>query len=301
MNVAAMTRAKPSTAGAWILATRPRTLVAGAVPVVVGSALAYRDRLFQWPVAMAALLGALCIQVGTNLTNDYFDFKRGADSSDRQGPARAASSGWLEARDVLAGAMISFALATVFGVYLVWVGGVAILAIGLASIVAGYCYTGGPYPLAYHGLGDVFVLAFFGFVAVGGTYFVQTGTLSALSLVAAVAVGLQGVMLLAVNNTRDVESDRRSNKKTLVVKLGQRFGRIEYVVCFTFSALTPVALWLSGAASPWVLTTLFSLPLTIHPLRLMLTVSDRRLNTSLAETARFQMVFGLLFAFGLAQ
>jgi 1,4-dihydroxy-2-naphthoate polyprenyltransferase len=291
----------PSTAAAWFLATRPRTLVAGLIPVAVGSALAYRDHVFAILPALAALIGALFIQIGTNLVNDYFDFKRGADTVDRLGPPRATQQGWLSPQAVIRGAMVCFGLAFVVGLYLVSVAGWPLVVIGLCSLTAGYAYTGGPFPLAYNGLGDVFVLVFFGFVAVGGTYFVQGQSLSTTTLLAAVPVGLLGVALLAVNNTRDEKTDAAAGKKTLVVRFGATFGKAEYVTCLVVSALTPLALWVSGITGPFVMLSWLAIPLAIPPLRLLFTQTGAALNAALAGTARLQLVFGLLFAVGLAQ
>lgn len=299
MNTAVAQR--PSAAGAWFLAIRPKTLVAGLVPVAVGSAVALRDGHFQPLVALAALIGALFLQVGTNLANDYYDFKRGADTADRLGPPRATQQGWLAPGAVLAGAIVCFGAAFVDGLYLVTVGGVPIVVIGLASIAAGVAYTAGPFPLAYNGLGDVFVLVFFGFVAVGGTYFVQAQAVSAVSLWAALPVGLLGVALLAVNNTRDAKTDAAAGKRTLVVRFGAGFGRAEWLACVAASALVPIGLWLAGLASAWVLLPLVSLPLAVPPGRLVMKADGAILNQALAGTARLQLVFGLLFAVGLAR
>lgn len=286
---------------AWFLATRPRTLVAGIVPVAVGSALAYRDQVFSLLPASAALVGALFIQIGTNLVNDYFDFKRGADTVDRLGPPRATQQGWLTPRAVFTGAMVCFGLAFTVGLYLVSVAGWPLVVIGLCSLAAGYAYTGGPFPLAYNGLGDVFVLVFFGFVAVGGTYFVQAHGLTTTALLAAVPVGLLGVALLAVNNTRDRQTDAAAGKKTLVVRFGTSFGKAEYVTCLVVSALVPPVLWLSGAASPFVMLSWLALPLAVPPLKVLFTQSGAALNAALAATARLQMIFGVLFAAGLSR
>ncbi|MBL9039598.1 MAG: 1,4-dihydroxy-2-naphthoate polyprenyltransferase [Archangium sp.] len=289
------------TAKAWFLAARPKTLVAGVVPVAVGSSLAFRDGHFSWAVAAAALIGALFIQVGTNLANDYFDFKKGADTSKRLGPPRATQQGWLTPRAVLTGSLVCFAMSFLIGLYLVSVAGLPMLIIGITSILAGYAYTGGPYPLAYHGLGDVFVLVFFGFVAVCATYFAHTGGVSPIAFAAAVPVGLLGVALLAVNNTRDEETDAEAGKRTLVVRFGRRFGQLEYVTAIAISALVPVLLWASGSASAWVLASLASLPLAIPPLRLVWRERGPVLNDALAGTAKLQLVFGALLAGGLTQ
>lgn len=297
----ALASAPPSALAAWALATRPKTLVAGVVPVAVGSALAVRAGVFQTLPALSCLVGALFIQIGTNLVNDFFDFKRGADTAERLGPARATQQGWLSPRAVFTGAMVCFGLAFAVGLYLVWVAGWPLVVIGLTSLLAGYSYTGGPFPLAYHGLGDIFVLVFFGFVAVGGTYFVQAGTVTPTVLLAALPVGLLGVALLAVNNTRDEPTDRAAKKRTLVVRFGPSFGRAEYVACVALSALVPPLMWGLGLASPWVLLAWLALPLAVPPLRLVLKQSGATLNLALAQTARLQLVFGILFAAGLSR
>jgi 1,4-dihydroxy-2-naphthoate octaprenyltransferase len=256
---------------------------------------------FQLLPALGALLGALLIQVGTNLVNDYYDFKRGADTAARLGPPRATQQGWLTPKAVITGALVCFGLAFLVGLYLVAVGGPVLLAIGLTSILAGYMYTGGPFPLAYNGLGDVFVLVFFGFVAVCGTYFLQVHSLSLLAVLCALPVGLLGVALLAVNNTRDAQTDQSAGKRTLVVRFGVGFGKGEYLACLIVSALVPVALVLLGYTSAWVLLPLLAMPLAIPPARLVLSATGPVLNQALAGTARLQMVFGLLFALGLTR
>ena len=285
----------------WWQAARPKTLVAGVVPVAVGSALALRDGAFLPLAAGMALLGALLIQIGTNLTNDYFDFVRGADTADRLGPARVTQQGLLKPRSVRAGAFVCFALAVMVGLYLVAVGGWPILVIGLASVLAGYAYTGGPYPLGYHGLGDVFVLVFFGLVAVGGTYFLQAQALTPTALMAAIPVGALGVALLAVNNVRDAATDARAGKRTLVVRFGTGFGRAEWVAMVALAFATPVVLWATGTVGAAVLLPLLAFPLVVTPFRLVRNQTGVVLNTALAATARLQLVFGLLFAVGLAR
>jgi 1,4-dihydroxy-2-naphthoate octaprenyltransferase len=285
----------------WVQATRPRTLVAGVVPVAVGTALAFRDGQLAPLAAFAALVGALLIQVGTNLANDYFDFKRGADTSERLGPARVTQQGLLAPKAVLRGALLCFGAAMLVGVYLVAVAGWPILVVGLVSIGAGYAYTGGPFPLAYNGLGDVFVLVFFGLVAVSGTYFVQAHTVTWLSLLCGVPVGALGVGLLAVNNVRDHDTDLKAGKRTLVVRLGRRFGRAEWVAMVALAALIPVGLFAAGQAGAWVLLPLLALPLAVPPGRLVLGHTGAVLNQALAGTARLQLIFGLLFALGLSR
>lgn len=298
---AAVSSAPPSTLAAWAFATRPRTLVAGFVPVAVGSAVAWRAGQFQLLPALGALLGALLIQIGTNLFNDAWDFKRGADTHDRLGPPRATQQGWLSPEAVMRGAVACFALAFLVGLYLVSVAGWPLLVIGVTSLVAGYAYTGGPYPLAYHGLGDAFVFVFFGLVAVGGTTFVLTQAVTPLALLAGVPVGALGVALLAVNNVRDVKTDAAANKRTLVVRHGVGFGRAEYAAMLLVAAVTPVALWAFGLGSPWVLLAVPTLLLSASPLRRVRRDSGPALNVALAETARLQLVYGLVFAVGVAQ
>ncbi|MBX7115988.1 MAG: 1,4-dihydroxy-2-naphthoate polyprenyltransferase [Myxococcaceae bacterium] len=282
------------------MAARPRTLVAGVVPVAVGSAVAVREHTFSLVPALAALLGALLIQVGTNMANDYFDWKKGADTSERLGPARVTAQGLIAPEQVWWGAMACFAAAMVVGLYLVSVGGWPILTVGLLSIAAGYAYTGGPFPLGYNGLGDLFVMIFFGFVAVCGSYFVQTGRLSALVITASVPVGALGVALLAVNNVRDADTDAKAGKRTLVVRWGRGFGRAEYSVMLLLAFVVPAALWATGMASAAVLVSYAAAPLAVAPLKRVFKEQGATLNLALAGTAKLQWLFGLLFAAGLA-
>jgi 1,4-dihydroxy-2-naphthoate octaprenyltransferase len=298
---AAVTAAPPSPIAAWALATRPRTLVAGFVPVAVGSAVAWRDGRFSLLPALGALVGALLIQIGTNLFNDAYDFTRGADTGDRLGPPRATQRGWLTPDAVMRGAVVCFALAFLVGLYLVSVAGWPLLVVGVVSLLAGYAYTGGPFPLAYHGLGDLFVLVFFGLVAVCGTSFVLTQAVTPLAVLAGVPVGALGVALLAVNNVRDVKTDTAANKRTLVVRLGVGFGRAEYLAMLGLAAAMPVVIWALGLASPWVMTSIAALVLAVPPLRLVMTQSGPVLNQALAGTARLQLIYGVLFSVGLAQ
>jgi 1,4-dihydroxy-2-naphthoate octaprenyltransferase len=292
--------APPSPLAAWALATRPKTLVAGFIPVAVGSAVAMQQGRFSLLPALGALVGALLIQIGTNLFNDAYDFKRGADTADRLGPPRATQQGWLSPSAVMRGAVVCFALAFLVGLYLVSVAGWPLLVVGVVSLLAGYSYTGGPFPLAYHGLGDVFVFVFFGLVAVAGTTFVLTQTVPLLAVLAGVPVGALGVALLAVNNVRDAKTDTAANKRTLVVRLGVGFGRAEYVAMLVIAAVTPIALYASGLASRWVLASVLALVFAAPPLRLVLKVSGPALNQALAGTARLQLIYGILFAVGVA-
>jgi 1,4-dihydroxy-2-naphthoate octaprenyltransferase len=283
----------------WVMAIRPKTLTAALVPVAVGTGLAFGAGVGRWLPALAALLGALLIQIGTNLTNDYYDFKKGADTEERLGPVRVTQSGLISPRTVLASALGCFGLAILTGIYLVWIGGWPLVAIGLTSVLCGYAYTGGPLPLAYHGLGDIFVFVFFGLVAVTGTYYVQALTVSPAAWWAAVPVGSLGTALLVVNNLRDAHTDVKANKRTLVVRLGTGAGKAEYLVLLAASFATPFILFGLGLASAWVFLALLSVPLAVGPLKLVLKAQGAALNAALGGTARLQLVFGLLFAVGL--
>lgn len=290
---------RPGSFGAWVLAARPKTLAAGIVPVVVGSALAFGSGVGRIGPAIAALVGALLIQIGTNFTNDYYDFKNGADTEDRLGPTRAAQSGLLTPRAVFAGALISFAAAFAVGMYLVAIAGWPIFVVGVLSLLCGYAYTGGPFPLGYNGLGDIFVLIFFGFVAVAGTWYVQALTVTPAALLAGIPVGALATALLAVNNVRDVEGDTRAGKRTLVVRFGVAFGRAEFVALYALTFAMPVVLFALGLSRWPVLIALGALPLAIGPVQTVLRESGAVLNRALGGTARVLFIFGLLFAAGL--
>ncbi|GAB4437829.1 MAG: 1,4-dihydroxy-2-naphthoate polyprenyltransferase [Anaerolineae bacterium] len=284
----------------WLLASRPKTLPAAAAPVVVGAAVAFGDGVFSlWP-ALAALLGALLLQIGANLANDVFDYKKGADTAERLGPLRVTQAGLLTPEQVLAGMWVTFGLATLIGLYLVWVGGWPIVAIGLLSILSAIAYTGGPFPLGYNGLGDLFVFIFFGLVAVCGTYYVQALNVSAAAVWASLPVGFLATAILVVNNLRDVETDRAAGKKTLAVRLGAAGAKAEYFLLLAGAYAVPPLMWLLGLESPWVMLAWLSL-LRVPPLaRLILHQIGRPLNEALAGTARLELLFSLLFAVGLA-
>lgn len=286
--------------GTWILALRPKTLSAAIAPVAVGTALAYASGAWRPGVALVTLLCAVLIQIGTNLTNDYFDFKKGADTEERLGPKRVTQSGLIAPGTVFAGALTAFGLAFLIGLALIWIGGWPIAVIGVASLLAGYAYTGGPFPLAYNGLGDVFVLLFFGPVAVCGTVWLQAGTIGPAAWIASVAMGASGTAILVVNNLRDAKTDAKANKRTLIVRFGEKAGRAEYVLTLAISFAVPPLLWALSLAGPWVMLPLLSLPLCVPPLRRVRHDEGRALNPALGETARFQMVFSLLLANGIA-
>ncbi len=284
---------------AWLLACRPATLSAAAVPVLVGSAVAHVQGGIRWGPALAALVGALLLQIGANLANDVFDHEKGADTAERLGPLRTVQAGLLSARAVRRAMVLVFALALLVGVYLTSVAGVSIVIIGLCSIAAAIAYTGGPYPLGYHGLGDVFVMLFFGFVAVCGTAFVQLGTVPALALWASVPVGALATAILVVNNVRDRETDARANKRTLAVRLGKTGGIAEYAALIGAAYLVPVVLRLTHQASSWVLLPGTTLLPALALVRQVGRNEGRALNPTLVNTAKLLMVFGVLFTAGL--
>ena len=229
-----------STLKAWVLATRPKTLFAAVAPVLLGSALAFSQSQGNLPAALAALLGAICIQIATNLANDYWDAKKGADTAERLGPVRVTASGLLKPRTVLIGMIVFFFIATMAGIFLTLRAGWPVVAIGLASILFGILYTAGPYSLAYLGLGEVFTFLFFGLVATAGTYFVQALSFSPEALWLGILPGSYSVVLIALNNLRDRETDQRANKKTLAVRFGERFARVEILFFLFVPSLAPL-------------------------------------------------------------
>ena len=280
----------------WLMATRPATLSAAVVPVLVGAAAANEFR----PLVFAATLAAaLLIQIGTNFANDLFDYEQGADTAERMGPPRVTQSGLIPPEHVRLGTFAAFAAAAGIGLYLAFVGGWPILVIGALAIVAGVAYTGGPWPLGYHGLGDVMVFVFFGMVATVGTYYLQAEAVSALAFVAAIPVGLLVTAILVVNNLRDIETDRRAGKRTLAVRLGDMPTRWQYVLL----ALGPyacVTALLSVGASPWVWLSWLTLPLALALSRsVLLGATGRELNPVLKRTAQLHLAFGSLLALGL--
>jgi 1,4-dihydroxy-2-naphthoate octaprenyltransferase len=282
----------------WLMAARPRTLPAALAPVLVGTALGIQGGEFDVFAFLAALLGALFIQVGTNLSNDYSDARRGADTEDRLGPVRVTAGGLVPPKQVLIATAVSFGLAVVCGIYLIVVAGWVLLLIGAASIVAGILYTGGPRPYGYEGLGELFVFLFFGVVAVTGSYYVQIQHLTWQAFVASVPVGLIAAAILIVNNVRDIDTDRRASKRTLAVRMGRERTRVFYAVVLAaaYVALIPLAFGLST----WVLLPLLSIPLALRLVAIVRTRTDGlSLNGALARTGLLQLVFCLLLSAGI--
>lgn len=290
----------PSMMRRWWLAIRPKTLPAAMAPVLVGAALAFVHGEFRPLAALAALLGALCIQIGTNLVNDVADHARGTDNEARLGPTRVTQAGLIAPRAVWTGAAAAFGLAALAGVYLIFVGGWPLLVIGVFSIMAGIAYTAGPYPLAYNGLGDVFVFIFFGLVAVGGTAYVSGGDLPPGVWPAGAAMGALIVNILVVNNIRDVETDRAGGRTNLAVRFGRRAAETEYGVMLALAYAAPLALLAQGQAGPWALLAWLTLPQALGLWRTLRGgLAGPPLNPVLGHTAQLALRYGLLLAAGI--
>jgi 1,4-dihydroxy-2-naphthoate octaprenyltransferase len=288
-------------ARAWLLAARPATLPAAAVPVLVGAAAAVSEGArFRPLVVVATLVCALLIQIGTNFANDYSDFHRGADHEGRLGPVRVTQSGMISQADVRRGIVAAFGLAVLLGGVLVSIGGWPILAIGVLSVLAGLAYTGGPYPFGYYGLGDLFVFVFFGLVAVCGAAYLQAGAWSGFALVLSVPVGLLVTNILVVNNLRDLPTDRAAGKRTLAVRIGDRATRMQYALLTALAYLVPVTLALTDPARRWLLLPLLTLPLAARLVRRVLGgLAARDLNAMLKQTGQLLLLFGTLLALAL--
>jgi 1,4-dihydroxy-2-naphthoate octaprenyltransferase len=301
---------------AWIMAARPQTMPAAVSPVIVGTGLAIGMGVFAPLPALAALLGAALLQVGTNFANDYYDAVKGADTEDREGFTRVTAGGLIEPAAVKRAMYLSYLAAVVVGVYLVAVGGVPILVVGLASVAAGTLYTGGPYPYGYYGLGDVFVFVFFGLVAVTGTYYVQAvsmaavgpfplwlppGTLPGVAVVASLPVAGIVTDVLVVNNVRDRETDAATGKRTLAVIMGYTASRVEYVALMALAYVVPVWLWLGSGFGLLVLLPFLTLPYAALLVRTLLTeTSGEALNPALERNGKLLVAYAVCFALGLA-
>ena len=281
----------------WWLAIRPKTLPAAMSGVITGSALAWRDGHFRLLPALAALLVALLLQIGSNLANDVFDYERGADSGPRQGPLRVTQAGLLLPGQVKGGMVLVFALAGLCGLYLAFVACWVVIPIGVAAILAAVAYTAGPYPLGYHGLGELFVFLFFGVAAVTGTYFVQAGSVSLVAWLMSIPVGLIVVGILIVNNLRDLDSDRLAGKHTLAARFGSRFAKGEYLVCLLLAYLSILIYCALGLLPWWGLLPWLSLPLAYATLQIVFTQTGKTLNQALARTGQLALVFSVLFLF----
>lgn len=288
----------PGTPQRWWLAIRPRTLPAALAGVIAGSVLAWRDGGFSSGPAVAALGVALLLQIASNLANDVYDDERGADTADRLGPTRVTQSGLLSRRQVKRAMTLVVCLALALGAYLTYMRGGTAIVVGLAAIVAALAYTGGPYPLGYHGLGEVFVFLFFGLASTVGTYWVQTGTTSSLVWLVATAIGSLTTGIIVVNNLRDIEQDRVAGKRTVAVRIGTRATKVEYAALMAFAYALLTALALLSALPLATLLVWVSLPLTLRATRRVFTRTGRALNFALAETGQAALAFSVLFALG---
>jgi 1,4-dihydroxy-2-naphthoate octaprenyltransferase len=283
----------------WGLAVRLRTLPAAAAGVITGSALAWYDGFFRADAALVCLLTALLLQIGSILAKDVFDFERGTDTAERAGPIRVTQAGLLTPSQVKMGMLVVFGLAGLCGLYLAWLGGWPIILLGIAAIVSAIAYTGGPFPLGYYGLGDLFVFLFFGLASVAGTYYIQAGFVSPAAWWMAVPPGLIITAILVVNNLRDLENDRKAGKRTLAVILGEKGTRAEYLICM-LAAYLVIPLAALGGLIPWSsLITWVSLPLAIRTARVVFTQKGRPLNAALAGTGQVALFFSILFWIGL--
>jgi 1,4-dihydroxy-2-naphthoate polyprenyltransferase len=290
---------RPTAWEIWIAASRPRTLPAAIAPVLVGSALAAHDGDFALAPAALCLGFALLVQIGTNFANDYYDFVKGADTAARVGPQRAVAAGLVSPQKMKRVMIGTFVAAFGVGLGLVAWGGPWLVAVGIASILCGVAYTGGPFPLAYHGLGDVFVFLFFGLVAVGGTYFVQAARVTGEALLVGAAMGALAANILVVNNYRDAETDRAAGKRTLVVRWGRKAARLQFAASLGIAAVVPIVLVAKRDFSAWALLPLLILPLAVqHVRRLRQSKSPSELIALLGDTGKLLAIYALLLAIG---
>jgi 1,4-dihydroxy-2-naphthoate polyprenyltransferase len=283
----------------WILASRPKTLLAAVVPVVVGSSLAISEGKFIFIFSLVALLCSVLIQVGTNFTNDLYDFHKGADNEQRKGPVRVLASGLISVNEMRIGIIAVFGFAFLLGLYLVSQAGTIILFVGVVSIIAGIAYTAGPFPLAYNGLGDVFVFLFFGIVGTVFTYYLHSHVITLISILASIPVGALITNILVVNNFRDIEEDRAANKKTLAVILGKDFTKYQFIFLLVLSFVVPAILYFYFKFHIIIFLPYLSLPIALRLINMLNTFDGIQLNKTLELTAKFSALFGLLFALGL--
>lgn len=288
-----------SKAEGWFLASRPKTLLAALVPVLVGSAIAVNDGTFAPLAAFIALICAILLQVGSNFVNDLYDFLAGSDKPDRVGPTRVLASGIISAKEMKVGIFLVFLTSFILGLYLVYLGGWLILLIGVISILSAFAYTAGPYPLSYNGLGDIFVFLFFGLIGTVGTYFVQSGNITTLSLWASIPVGALITNILVVNNYRDIEEDKSNGKYTLAVKYGHRFTRFQYIGFMIVSYLILFVVYYTFKQSWVVFLPLLSLPIAIRLMWMIYKYKGTALNKTLELTAKLSAIYGILFAVGI--
>ena len=281
----------------WIIAIRPNTLFASISPVIIGTSMAYGDKAFHLPSALAAAIGAVFIQIGTNLANDYYDYIHGVDRTDRIGPVRVTQAGIIEPGSVKKGFIIAFFIAVLSGIYLIWRAGIPILIIGIVSILSGIAYTAGPFPLGYYGLGEPFVIIFFGPVAVSGTYYVQALDINKYVLISGLAPGFISNAILIVNNLRDIKTDKKAGKKTLAVRFGKKFAKIEYILSLFFAFIVPFYLVLSGCY--YHLFACISFLLSIPCIKtILIEEPGLKYNKVLKKTSLMLFVYSVVFSLG---
>lgn len=283
----------------WVLAARPKTLLAAFVPVIVGTSLAVAEGSYNLFVSSVALICSILIQIGTNFTNDLYDHLKGADTKERVGPKRALNEGWVTVAQMKFAIYLSFLLSFLMGLYLVYYAGPLILIIGILSIISGFMYTAGPFPLAYNGLGDLFVFLFFGLVGTVGTYFINTGYISSQALISAIPVGALVTNILVVNNYRDIEQDKMAGKQTLAVLLGKNFAFVEYCTLLASSFAVPLIMYLYYDLTYWIFLPYLTLPFAYKLIIMLLNYTGTELNPALELSAKLSALFGLLFSLGL--
>lgn len=283
----------------WFLASRPKTLLAGVIPVMVGSALAISAGKFFPLYSIVALICSVLIQIGTNFTNDLYDYLKGSDTIKRKGPRRVLASGLISVKEMRFAIILVFGVTFIVGLYLVYSAGLLILWVGILSIFAGIIYTAGPFPLAYNGLGDVFVFLFFGIVGTMGTFYLHTQEISILALIASIPVGSLITNILVVNNFRDIDEDHEANKNTLAVIFGRSFSKWQFIILMALSYLTSIILLLKFSYSYWILLPFLTLPLAALLVKMLNTLKGEALNKTLELSAKFAGLFGLLFSIGL--
>lgn len=299
MNIAEAKRVGGIQLGPWILATRPKTLPAGIAPVVLGCALAIQVGAFQWVPAILCLFFSMLIQIGCNFANDYFDYRNGVDTEDRVGFKRMVASGVIAPEAMKLAVVMVLTLAFIVGCGLIAYGGWWLLGVGIASIVCAVMYTAGPYPIAYHGFGDLFVFIFYGLVAVMVTFYVQSGYFSYGAFWGASGFGLLAANIRLVNDMRDIETDKRAGKKTLPIKLGYMYGCVQYLISNVLAFTIPIVLMLIGF-SKWVLLTYLLLPIVIYlTARLMRANDGEEYNKLLAQTAKLSLAYSILLSMGI--
>lgn len=283
----------------WIEAARPKTLWASVAPVIIGTAMAYSDGKWDPLIAVLTLFSAMMIQIGTNFANDYYDHFKGADTTDRIGPTRATGSGLIKPESMKTAFYLAFGLSVIFGLYLIGRGGLPVLIIGSFSILFGILYTGGPFPLGYKGLGEIFVLIFFGPVAVGGTYYLHTLDINLQIILAGLSPGLISTALLTVNNLRDIHTDEKAGKRTLAVRFGHIFARVEYLLSILIACLMPLILLIIDPTHPYSLAAILVIILAGHPIKAVLFDEiSPGLNTALASTGKILLFYSLVFSLG---